>query len=117
MDRAFGRKLYAVFGREPYWERRRTGDPTPPAADDVIAADWFPDGSKLAIVRYLDGEFRIEAPPGEVVVSGKERWSHVRVAPDGRSLAGLRFAAAMGSDAAVVRIARIDPLDALGGQR
>jgi hypothetical protein len=73
-------------------------------ADNVIAADWFPDGSKLAIVRHLDGEFRIEAPPGRVVASGRERLSNLRVAPDGTSLAAFRFDEATGSEAALVRI-------------
>jgi sporulation protein YlmC with PRC-barrel domain len=39
MDRAFGRKLYAVFGREPYWERRGTNETVRQSGDDGLTAD------------------------------------------------------------------------------
>ena len=39
MDRAFGRKLYAVFGREPYWERRGANETAGRSGDDGLTAD------------------------------------------------------------------------------
>jgi hypothetical protein len=38
MDRAFGKKIYAVFGREPYWERRGANE-TARQTDDGLPAD------------------------------------------------------------------------------
>jgi serine/threonine protein kinase/Tol biopolymer transport system component len=54
-------------------------------ADNVIAADWSPDGSNLAIVRIANGKIRIEYPIGNPVYEAVA--SHVRIAPDGKRLA------------------------------
>jgi hypothetical protein len=57
--------------------------------DNVIAADFSPDGQMLAAIVGLPGAFSLQFPVGT------ERWktsypiSHVRVAPDGQQLAFL----------------------------
>ncbi len=35
--------------------------------DDILAADWSPDGRELAVVRRLEGEFQLEYPIGKVL--------------------------------------------------
>jgi hypothetical protein len=50
--------------------------------DDVIAADWTPDGADLAVVRREHVEF----PPG-TKIHGRHAFTYVRVAPDGQRLA------------------------------
>jgi eukaryotic-like serine/threonine-protein kinase len=50
--------------------------------DDVIAADWKPGGSDLAVVRRGQVEF-----PSGTKIYGQHRFRHVRVAPDGQRLA------------------------------
>ncbi len=50
--------------------------------DDVIAADWKPGGSDLAVVRRGQVEF-----PLGIKIYGQHRFRHVRVAPDGERLA------------------------------
>jgi eukaryotic-like serine/threonine-protein kinase len=50
--------------------------------DDVIAADWKPGGSELAVVRRGQVEF-----PLGTKIHGQHRFRHVRVAPDGQRLA------------------------------
>ena len=51
--------------------------------DDVIAADWKPGGSDLAVVRRGQVEF----PLGTKVYEGQHRFALVRIAPDGQRLA------------------------------
>jgi len=53
-------------------------------ADSVTRADWMPDGTNLAIVRYANGKYRIEAPIGSVQYETGRPISAMRVAPDGR---------------------------------
>jgi serine/threonine protein kinase len=50
--------------------------------DDVIAADWTPGGSDLAVVRRGQVEF-----PLGTRIYGQHRFRHVRIAPDGQRLA------------------------------
>ena len=51
--------------------------------DGVIAADWKPGGSDLAVVRRGQVEF----PLGTKVYEGQHRFTQVRIAPDGQRLA------------------------------
>jgi hypothetical protein len=49
---------------------------------DVQHADFTPDGAQLAIVRRVEGRFRLELPVGRVLLEAG--WlSHPRVSPDG----------------------------------
>jgi hypothetical protein len=50
--------------------------------DDVIAADWAPGGSELAVIRRGQVEF-----PLGTRIHGQHRFTHVRTAPDGQRLA------------------------------
>jgi hypothetical protein len=53
---------------------------------DVQHADFTPDGNELAIVRPVDGRFRLELPVGHVLLEAG--WlSHPRVSPDGTQVA------------------------------
>jgi hypothetical protein len=57
--------------------------------DDVVAADWSPDGRELVVVRRVEGEFQLEYPIGRVLAR-PARQSIVRVPPRGErvSVAG-----------------------------
>jgi len=35
--------------------------------DEVVAADWFPDGTQLAVARFTSGKCRLEYPIGKVL--------------------------------------------------
>jgi dipeptidyl aminopeptidase/acylaminoacyl peptidase len=50
--------------------------------DDVLAADWTPDGTGLAVVRSAQVEF-----PLGTRIYGENRFRYVRVSPDGQRLA------------------------------
>ena len=57
-------------------------------ATDVVAADWAPDGAKLAAVRRMNnGQYQIEYPLGTVRYKSATRIRDLRVSPDGSMLA------------------------------
>ncbi|HUJ15102.1 MAG TPA: protein kinase [Thermoanaerobaculia bacterium] len=58
-------------------------------ADQVLAADWLPDGNNLAIIRVSEGKNRIEDPIGNVRYETAHQLDYIRVAPDGNRLAFL----------------------------
>ena len=80
-------------------------------ADNVLTADWAPDGQSLAIIRQQGEETRVEYPIGSARYRTPHNIREVRVAPDGRRLAileqsGGEFEVAIIDKAAPVPIAR-----------
>lgn len=68
--------------------RARLGDPQPTmVARNVMAADWLPDGSTLAVARAVDGTNVLEFPSGTPRHTTSGWIGGIRVAPDGRRLA------------------------------
>ena len=67
-----------------------TGGAPRAIAEDVQDADWAPDGS-LAVIRWSGPLERVEWPLGHAVYeAAPPAWaSHVRIAPDGKSIAFL----------------------------
>jgi serine/threonine protein kinase/Tol biopolymer transport system component len=59
--------------------------------DDVYAADWAPDGSTLAVVRDVGGQFQLEYPIRKVLYRTAGYISHPRVSHDGRLVAFLDY--------------------------
>jgi Tol biopolymer transport system component len=59
-----------------------------PEIENIQAADYTPDGSALAIVRYLPGKFtcQVEYPIGKVLYSAPDI-DYLRFSPNGRYLA------------------------------
>jgi dipeptidyl aminopeptidase/acylaminoacyl peptidase len=57
--------------------------------NDVLEADWSPDGRQLAVVRDDAGFTRLEYPIGTVLYKTQGWLSHVKVAPDGKHVAFL----------------------------
>jgi eukaryotic-like serine/threonine-protein kinase len=65
-----------------------SGGQTRPLLDGVLAADWSPDGSSMAVLRRVNGVIRLEYPIGTVVVARIGfPLSMIRVSPDGRHVA------------------------------
>ncbi len=58
------------------------GEPRP-LLEGVEWADWSPDGADLAVVRYEEGQDRLEFPVGEVLYSTAGWIGHPRVSPRG----------------------------------
>ncbi len=59
-----------------------------PLLDRVVAADWSPDGSQLAVMRYGgNGEYLIEYPIGTVLVRPRFARETIRISPGGDRVA------------------------------
>ena len=56
-------------------------------ADNVLQADWSPDGSNLAAIHMVDGRYRVEYPLGNVKYESARQIRDVRVSPDGKRVA------------------------------
>jgi hypothetical protein len=57
--------------------------------EDVVEADWDPQGKNLAGIRRTPGGFAVEMPLGNAIVTAPHWLSHVRVSPNGDRLAYL----------------------------
>ena len=55
--------------------------------ESVHDADWGPDGDSLAVVRTVEGRYRLEYPIGNVLYDTDGWMSSVRVNPDGNLIA------------------------------
>jgi eukaryotic-like serine/threonine-protein kinase len=60
-----------------------------PVLQDVQDADWAPDGSSIAVARYVNQHFRLEFPVGKVLYETDGWISHPRVSPKGDMVAFL----------------------------
>ena len=58
-------------------------------ADQVLQADWAPDGTNLAIIRVTPGKIRIEYPIGSVLYETPHPMRDLRISPDGTRIAFL----------------------------
>jgi Tol biopolymer transport system component len=55
--------------------------------EDVLEADWSPDGSSLAVTRYVDGRTRLEYPVGKMIYETAGYISYPRISPNGEQIA------------------------------
>jgi hypothetical protein len=56
--------------------------------EDVVNADWSPDGRELAVVRRVEREFQLEYPIGNVLARpASAGWDWIRVSPRGDRVA------------------------------
>ncbi len=56
-------------------------------AENVLSADWSPDGNTLAAVRFEGGQSRLEYPLGKAIYTTGGWISDTRVSPDGERVA------------------------------
>jgi Tol biopolymer transport system component len=57
--------------------------------DNVTAADWSPDGAGLAVVHVVGNRCRVEYPIGTILWESPGWITHMRISPDGKSVAWL----------------------------
>jgi eukaryotic-like serine/threonine-protein kinase len=55
--------------------------------EDVVAADWAPDGTELAVLRRIGGNLQLEYPIGKKLLTSAGGLELPRVSPDGGSVA------------------------------
>jgi Tol biopolymer transport system component len=58
--------------------------------ENVVDADWGPDGNELAIIDRGKDKWRLQYPIGKILLEGEGWMSDLRVSPDGRQLAVFR---------------------------
>ena len=81
-----------------------TGGGTPrEIQEDVQFADWASDGQALAIVRGVGSKARIEYPIGKTLYETEGWISHLRISPDGSTLAFIQHPTA-GDDGGTVQV-------------
>jgi Tol biopolymer transport system component len=77
--------------------------------ENVLDADWSPDGSQLAVVRVVEGRSRLEYPIGHVIYESDKRPPlSPRVSPNGASIAFYEYDPVAG-DYSVVLIGTDSP--------
>jgi eukaryotic-like serine/threonine-protein kinase len=64
-----------------------TGGTPRPLQDHVMAADWTRDASKMVIVRFVSGKYRLEYPRGTLLYESDRPLNYARVSPDGSLIA------------------------------
>ena len=83
-----GRRARDVFSAQGTLSRTAlVGGALREVLDDVVAADFTPDGVAFAVVRESEGRNRLECPVGRPIYQTAGWISHPRVGPDGRRVA------------------------------
>ncbi|HME10255.1 MAG TPA: protein kinase [Bryobacteraceae bacterium] len=88
------------------------------ALDDVMAADWSPDGASMAVLRRVGINARIEYPIGTVLVD-KIEWPQdmLRISPDGSRVVFATYASGSSIQLKVAdKNGKITPLGVVSGQ-
>ena len=65
------------------------GGPSRDLIQNVVCADWTPDGKQMAIVRIDGDHYQLEFPVGKVLFQSIGYISNPRISPDGKSVAFL----------------------------
>jgi Tol biopolymer transport system component len=55
--------------------------------ENVVDADWSPDGNEMAVIDRADDKWRLQYPLGKVLLEGLNWISDARVSPDGKQVA------------------------------
>jgi Tol biopolymer transport system component len=85
---SLGRHYLAGFESTGTLARVPLGGGAPrPILENVQDADWAPDGKSLAVTHNVGSVQRLEYPIGKAIYSTSGWVSHVRISPDGRSIA------------------------------
>lgn len=58
--------------------------------ENVVDADWGPDGNELAVIDRSNHKWRLQYPTGKVLLEGEGWMSDMRVSPDGKQVALFR---------------------------
>jgi serine/threonine protein kinase/Tol biopolymer transport system component len=78
--------------------------------DNVMDADWSPDGQNLAVARFIpeNGHWHIEYPIGKVLVDSIDWVSSPRISPDGKWIAFADHENNLGDDEGSIALVSAD---------
>jgi serine/threonine protein kinase len=63
--------------------------------EDALAADWTADASEMAVIRQVEGKYRVEFPRGKMIYESDNPLRFLRISPRGNAVA---FATLVGVD-------------------
>jgi eukaryotic-like serine/threonine-protein kinase len=75
-------------------------------ADNVLSADWTADQSEMAVIREVQGKYRIEFPRGKVIYESVNPIGYLRISPQGNALAFAESINVEGDGGSVIAIDR-----------
>jgi eukaryotic-like serine/threonine-protein kinase len=75
-------------------------------AADTLAADWTTDGSEMAVIRQVEGKYRVEFPRGKVIYESVRSLGYLRISPRGNAVAFAEFVSVDGDAGLVVALDR-----------
>jgi eukaryotic-like serine/threonine-protein kinase len=75
-------------------------------AENVISADWGPDGNELAAIRQVGEKFQVEFPLGNVIYQASTWMNFLRVSPRGDALAFVAYSGSTGDVGKVIILDR-----------
>jgi len=55
--------------------------------EDALAADWSADGSEMAVIRQVEGKYRVEFPRGKMIYESDRPLRFLRISPRGNAVA------------------------------
>lgn len=58
---------------------------------NVLSADWAPNGTEMAAVREVSGQFQVEFPLGKVIYTSGTWINSIRVSPRGNAIAFVQY--------------------------
>jgi serine/threonine protein kinase len=54
--------------------------------EDALAADWTADGSQMAVIRQVNGKYRVEFPRGKMIYESEHPLHFLRISPRGNAV-------------------------------
>jgi DNA-binding winged helix-turn-helix (wHTH) protein len=63
------------------------GGPSQLVAHDIFGAEWFPDGTRMALVRAVAGAQQLEFPAGRPIYKTPGWMGSIRISPSGQDIA------------------------------
>jgi hypothetical protein len=73
-------------------------------SEDVLSADWTADQSEMAVIRVVQGKYRVEFPRGKVIYESTSPLGYLRISPRGSVLAFAEFVNVEGDGGSVIAI-------------
>jgi len=77
-----------------------------PLAEDALGAEWTADGSEMAVIRQVNGKYRLEFPRGTVLFESPHWLSYMRISPNGKYIALAQMSSVDGDAGGLVVVDR-----------
>jgi Tol biopolymer transport system component len=77
-----------------------------PLADDALGAEWIVDGSEMAVIRQVNGKYRVEFPRRTVLFESGLWLNYLRISPNGKYIAFAEMLSVDGDAGGVVVVDR-----------